>query len=104
MLVSSSLHSLGGVEGRCTHPWKTAAPSRRVGPVAVKVLLRLAGCVKHSSLPFLLPVTGLRAAPCPWTGIWWVQPPSLWQAVVSLQLCSGTGAPCSIFSSLLAAV
>lgn len=36
--------------------------------------------------------------------IWWIWPPSRWQAVVSLQLCSGAGAPCSMFSSPLAEV
>lgn len=57
-----------GLKAAAAYAWRIAAlsrgvpPGRRVGPVSVKDRLRLTGCVKHGSLPLLLPITGLGAA------------------------------------------
>lgn len=91
------------------HAWRVAAPSRdappgrAVRPASVKVSLCLAHCVKHNfflSMPDFWPGTNS----CPLAMVWQIWSLSQWQAVVSLQLCSGAGAPGSMSPSLLAEV
>lgn len=64
------------------HAWGIAALSRGSPPwqaswaSVCESLALVWQVVSNSSLPLLLPVTGLGAAFCPWAVTWWIWPPS----------------------------